>query len=80
MNLYVSFISIGSILIAAVACPYVSQLITDAASRALGRKEHFLTASPGDAFLKIAVFLVLWSAVSFLLAIPLFLKAPFATT
>ena len=71
---------IGSVIIEASACPYISPVAARAVSRILGRDDEFLSVPPGDGFLKIAVFMFLWIAVSFLLAIPIFLKAPFATT
>ena len=80
MNLYISFISVASILIAAVAYPYVSQLIKHTVSKGLGREDHCLAVPPGDGILKILVFLFLWIAVSFLLAIPLFLCKPPASS
>ena len=80
INLYITFMSIGSVIIAAIACPYISPVAARAVSKILGREDHFLTVPPGDGFLKIAVFMFPWIAVSFLLAIPIFLKAPFATT
>ena len=76
MNFYISFISVGSIVIAAVACSYVSRWINRLVSKRLGREDHFLAAPPGQGLLIISVFMVLWIAVSFLLAIPLFYLGP----
>ena len=74
MNLYVSFMSFVSIIIAAAACPYVSHLIMRAVSKHLGRENHILASASGNGLPRIFVFVVVWTALSFLLAIPLFLK------
>mgnify|MGYP001825330120 CR=1 FL=1 len=74
MNLDISFMSFGPIIIAAAAYPYVSQLITRTVSKHVGRENHILASASGNGMLRIFVFIVVWTALSFLLAIPLFLK------
>lgn len=70
MDYYLSFVSVASIVIAAVLSRLVTRRIIDVASKAVDRKTHLLATPVGSAILFVVVFVVVWCIVSFLLVIP----------
>jgi len=70
MDYYLSFVSVASIVIAAILSQLVTRRILHLASNPIDGKTHFLATPVGSTILFALVFVVVWCVVSFILAIP----------
>ena len=70
MDYYLTFVSVASIVIAAVLGQLVTRRIIYMVSNPLDGKTHLLATPVGSAILFALVFVVVWCVVSFILAIP----------
>ncbi len=70
MDYYLSFVSVASIVIAAVASQPMTRRIIGMVSNPVDGKPHFLATPVGSALLFALVFVVVWCVVGFILVIP----------
>jgi hypothetical protein len=70
MNYYLSFVSVASIVIAAIVSQPIARRIVDWVSNPVDGKPHFLGTPVGSTLLFALVFVVVWCVVGFILVIP----------
>ncbi len=74
MNVFLSLVSLLSVVISVVVSRFITQHIINAVGTRVGRDRHFLTAPAGSVMLFAVVFVVVWFIVSLILAVPWFLR------